>query len=263
MTVIRTDKWLLHSYKKPAELCQKLKAQFPEDARASDIHQHLIAHGMYQQPPKDDDEWIKNLKEKEIWQIVREEEQKLRKLWHGPDVPIFIFPADPNNRKLQHEQNGKSGLAFPDKVFLFVSRENSANEIRALFTHEYNHVCRLNSYSKSMNDYRLLDTIVLEGTAENAVRERLGNQYTAGWTAYYPNAQLEKLWKHAVYPNRHAAISSRIHQDILYGHRFFPKMAGYCVGYYLVKNYIEATDVTSVDLLDMEPETIMEQTDGG
>ncbi|MFD2761716.1 DUF2268 domain-containing protein [Lentibacillus juripiscarius] len=264
MTVIRTDKWLLDYYEKPVELCRKLKAQFHEDARPVEIHQHLGTHGMYQRPPKDGgDEWIGHLQENGIWQIVRKEERRLQKWWNGPDVPIFIFPSDPYNRKLLKDQNGKSGLAFPDKLFLFVSEENAANEIRALFTHEYNHVCRLNSYSKNIDDYQLLDTVVLEGIAENAVRERFGETYTANWTAYYPDGKLEKLWRHFVYPNRHAPIFSRIHQEILYGHGFFPKMTGYSVGYYLVKNYMDTHQATAPDLLDIEPEIIIEKTDGG
>ncbi len=79
MTVIRTDKWLLDYYEKPVELCRKLKAQFHEDARPVEIHQHLGTHGMYQRPPKDGgDEWIGHLQENGIWQIVRKEERRLQ-----------------------------------------------------------------------------------------------------------------------------------------------------------------------------------------
>ncbi|GAA0438516.1 DUF2268 domain-containing protein [Lentibacillus halophilus] len=262
MTVIRTDKWLLDFCENPIDLCQKLKAQFDEDVRSSDIHQHLSNHGMYRQAPMSGEEWIGRLQEKNIWQTVRREERQLRTLWQGPDIPVFIFPSDPFNQTLWKDQNGKSGLAFPDKLFLFVSEKNSENEIRALFTHEYHHVCRLNSYRKHMQDYELLDTIILEGAAESAVRERLGEQYTADWTAYYSNETVERLWKHYVYPNRTAHIVSPIHQQILYGHGFLPKMTGYCTGYYLVNHYMEATNATSSDLLTTEPTTIIEKMDG-
>ncbi|TMN23383.1 DUF2268 domain-containing putative Zn-dependent protease [Lentibacillus cibarius] len=261
MTVIRTDKWLLDYCENPVKLCQKLKAQFHDDVRPSEIHQHLSAHGMYRHPPKLGDEWIDQLRDLGIWRLVRKEEQELKKLWNGPDVPIFIFPSDPYNRKLWQDQNGKSGLAFPDKLFLFISEENAENEIRALFTHEYNHICRLNSYKKNINDYQLLDTVVLEGVAENAVRERLGNAYTADWTAYYTDVDLEKLWRQFVYPNKSSPISSRIHQEILYGHGFCPKMTGYCVGYYIVRKYMDATNATTADLLTIEPETMIEGID--
>ncbi|WP_369010262.1 DUF2268 domain-containing putative Zn-dependent protease [Oceanobacillus alkalisoli] len=54
-------------------------------------------------------------------------------------MPIFIFPSDRSNTEI----NGKSGLSFHDKLFLFISGETSLTEIKALLTHEYYHVCRL------------------------------------------------------------------------------------------------------------------------
>ena len=61
-----------------------------------------------------------------------------------------------------------------------------------MFTHEYNHVCRLSKFQKSEEDYVLLDSIILEGLAENAVRERLGEEFLATWTSYYSNEELKK-----------------------------------------------------------------------
>src|SRR5699024_2978860 len=106
------------------------------------------------------------------------------KKWNGPNIPIFILPSDQHNRKLQRELSGKSGLTFQDKLFLFISEDTSESELKSLFTHEYNHVCRLSQYPKE-EDYTLLDTIILEGLAENAVRERFGDQATANWTRHY------------------------------------------------------------------------------
>lgn len=93
------------------------------------------------------------------------------------------------------DQNGKSGLAFKDKLFLFLSDQNSDNEIRALLVHEYNHVCRLAKNGKQEENYVLLDSIILEGLAENAVRELVGEEYLAKWTSYYTEGQLNQMWK--------------------------------------------------------------------
>lgn len=182
MCVIRTDKWLLDYYDDPVKLCGKLKSQFDDGITAAEIHQHLTMHGMFSEPIRNGHELIKGLQERQVWHIIKQEVKSLQKEWDGPDIPIFIFPADPNNQKLIQQQNGKSGLTFPDKLFIFVSTFNTETEIRALFTHEYNHICRLSKYSKKEADYTLLDTIILEGLAENAVRERFGDQCTAKWT---------------------------------------------------------------------------------
>lgn len=261
MSVIRTDKWLWDVYDQPLELCEKLKRYFDENVSAADIHQHLAMHGMYHQPVKNGKKLIKRLQRHNIWDIIRQEEKDLQKDWDGPDIPIFILPADSYNRKLRREQNGKSGLTFSDKLFLFVSEDNTEKEIRALFTHEYNHVCRLAKFNKKEKDYVLLDTVILEGLAENAVRERLGKDYTANWTSYYPDEKLNRMCRNLILPNQHAPKASRTHLQILYGLGLYPAMAGYCAGYYLVKRYMEANDLTSQDLLHVKSPEIIGKTD--
>ena len=254
MGVIRTDKWLHDSYHKPIEICEKLKVHF-EGALAFEIYDYLILHGMYQ-PLMDGNEVVKKLQKNKVWDIVEEEKLRLQIVWEGPSIPIFIFPSDKNNRQIKQNFNGKSGLAFKDKLFLFISEDNTEKEIRALFTHEYNHVCRLSKFQKNEENYVLLDTIILEGLAENAVRERLGEEFLATWTSYYSNEELKKMWNNLVFPNRNILKSDLKHQNILYGVRSYPKMLGYCVGYYLVKNYIEATNKTSKDLLNIKTDNI-------
>ncbi|WP_010530324.1 DUF2268 domain-containing protein [Lentibacillus jeotgali] len=261
MSVIRTDKWLLDTYHKPLELCEKFKSQFDKGVSAADIHQHLTMHGMYREPRKNGNELIEGLQKNHIWQIVQREAKNLKKEWDGPDIPVFILPADTNNRKLNQEQNGKSGLSFPDKLFLFVSETNTEKEIRALLTHEYNHICRLSKYSKKEAEYTLLDTVILEGLAENAVRERFGVRYTANWLSYYSDRQLQRICMNLILPNRNIPKSGRKHLQILYGLGPYPKMAGYCAGYHLVKNYMNKEDLTSQDLLPVKSETIIEKTD--
>lgn len=261
MRVIRTDKWLLDNYDKPLDLCEKLKSLFDKGVSTTDIYQHLTMHGMYHAPLKNGDELIKTLQKQRIWHIVQKEAKELQKEWDGPDIPIFIFPADPTNRKLRQEQNGKSGLTFPDKLFLFISEDNPEKEIRALLTHEYHHVCRLSKYGKKEADYTLLDTVILEGLAENAVRERLGDQYTGKWTSYYSDAVLEKICTNLLLPNRDTPKSGHKHSQLLYGLGFYPKMAGYCAGYHLVKKYMNKADVTSQELLPVKSEKIIEKTD--
>ncbi|MFB4165319.1 DUF2268 domain-containing protein [Alteribacillus sp. JSM 102045] len=248
MGVIRTDKWLIDWYDKPIKICEQVKAYF-HNVKPLEIYEYFILHGMYRPPFKKENEWVKKLQNNKVWDVVTKEKQYLEETWGGPDIPIFIFPSDPHNRDLKQNYNGKSGLAFKDKLFLFLSDDNKQKEIRALFTHEYNHVCWLAKYKKNEKDYVLLDTVILEGLAENAVRERFGEEYTANWTTYYSNQTLKKLWDTLVFPNRNILPSDRKHQDILYGFRFYPKMAGYCVGYYLVKKYMLENSLICKDLL--------------
>ncbi|WP_428911589.1 DUF2268 domain-containing protein [Niallia sp. Krafla_26] len=251
MSVIETDKWLLESYNRPIEICEKLRLFF-DGVYASEIYDYLLLHGMYD-PLTNGKDQITKLQRKQVWEIVQHEVQILQKLWKGPDIPIFIFPSDTRNEIMKKEFNGKAGLSFKDKIFLFISEENHEAEIRSLLTHEYNHVCRLTYYSKVEDDYTLLDTIILEGLAENAVRERIGEKFMSSWTSYYTDKELQIMWEKFMAPNRTILKTDPKHHEILYGSALYPKMAGYSVGYFLVKKYMAIHHLTSKDVLSTEP----------
>lgn len=256
MTVVQTDRWLLETYDDPIALCERTMDYF-DNVSSSEIYHHLMSYGMYRVPLINGIETITKLQHNKVWNIVKKEALKLQQLWMGPDIPIFIFPSDANNGYMKQNFNGKSGLAFRDKLFLFISEDNTEKEIRALFTHEYNHVCRLAHFLKDEKDYVLLDSILLEGLAESAVRERLGEKHTASWTSYYPSDELENMWDKMVLPYKDLSRNHRRHMDILYGLQFYPKMLGYCTGYYLVQKYMEANHLSVKDLLSMSSDEMI------
>lgn len=250
LSVIRTDKWLVEAYDRPLEICGNLSGLF-NGADASMIYDYLLLHGMYT-PFTNGEKRIKRLQEKDVWGMVQQEAQFLRDMWEGPDIPIFIFPSDHTNEIIMKEFNGRSGLAFKDKLFLFLSEENEEEEIKSLLTHEYNHVCRLYHYPLQEDSYTLLDTIILEGLAEHAVRERYGEDYLAAWTSLYPDEKVREMWETCFEPNRTILKSDRKHHQLLYGSSLGHKMAGYAVGYYLVKAYMERHRFTTKELLSTE-----------
>jgi len=247
MDVIRTDNWIEECHGDPSKVCAKLRNYFPT-ATTSDIHHHLTTFGMYISA-KQGRELTKKLYEKNVWEMISNEFRQLRSKWKGPSVPVFIFPSDSNNSVLSRQFKGKSGLAYADKLFLFISPHNTKTEIKALITHEYNHVCRLNKFPKREDEYTLLDTIILEGLAEVAVAERFGKDSTSSWTSLYSDKQLARLWKDFVNPNKLHVKGSPVHEKVLYGLGNCPHMTGYAVGYYVVRNFLKGTDLHSDDLL--------------
>ena len=100
------------------------------------------------------------MKEKKVWDQTEIFLKKFRKLWNGPDVPVFLFPA----RGSLFAVSRKSGVAFQKALFLFVPAEITEKELEVIFVHEYHHVCRLHNM-KNMNDSTLLDTLIMEGLA--------------------------------------------------------------------------------------------------
>ncbi|OAO79092.1 hypothetical protein A0O32_1837 [Anoxybacillus flavithermus] len=216
-----------------------------------DVHRHLFAHGMAR---RNQQEIMKQLAEKNVWAFVAKKFAELKKGWNGPDVPIYIFPADATNRSLQHEFGGKSGVAFFDQLFLFLLPHVSNEHIYALLIHEYNHVCRLHVDPKDERDYTLLDRIVMEGLAEHAVRERLGSEYVAKWTTYYTKEQLEQFTKKWLVPNLSLRPDDARYRALLYGSMLYPRMLGYAVGYEVVRRALAKKTMTK--LLTMTSEKI-------
>lgn len=248
MTVFPTDQWLKNAHFHPLLLCEKITKD-DDSFSAKELYHYLTLHGMYRHSAHINHDWITHVQKKKIWKRIEEEEKKLQKQWDGPEVSIYIFPADPTNRELKRLYNGKAGLAFQSKIFLFIATDNSEEEIIALFTHEYHHACRLYHDKKQVEDYELLDTMILEGLAEYVVRKKFGPAYTSPWASYYSEDEIKKIYRKLIYPNRHISITDPKHERILYGFPPFPKMAGYAVGYYLVQQYQKKHQKQEVELL--------------
>jgi uncharacterized protein YjaZ len=233
MGVINTKKWIMEDGTKPVILCEKLTNYF-KGVTSKEIYEHLASHGMYRtsifQRGMEFEPFIKS----DYWTVVRSLYKDIRKKWSGPDVPIFIFPVNQRNPQIMKDFNGKSGLAYSDKLFLFLSPDMQINEIKALLTHEYHHVCRLHFIKKKEQDMTLIDSIILEGLAEQAVKSYCGIEYTARWTTKYSKEQLDKWWHELVAPYRDTKKNDPIYQELLYGLKGHPKMLGYCVGFYLI-----------------------------
>ncbi|GGB41301.1 hypothetical protein GCM10011409_18500 [Lentibacillus populi] len=271
MAVVETDKWLKDYIKKKGKLrveqrrqqkeqiCEKLIPYF-QDASSADIHQHLLYHGLFL-PGSQDKELIESLIHSNCWNIIEEGFAKLKKEWDGPDVPVFIFPSDLQNKKLQADFNGLSGLSYQDKVFLFAAGNNTKEELQKLLTHEYNHVCRLHYLDKREDKIELLDSIVLEGLAEMAVQERLGKDHLAKWASIYDANTAQKYFKRWLEPNLTLPKKDRRHHDLLYGEGFIPRWAGYNVGFHIVSSYMKNKQKRIKGTLHVPAETIYADSD--
>ncbi len=234
MSVINTEEWLKEHGNQPIKMCEKLSTYFNGNS-ARDIYEYLCLFGMYKSSVFTRNNKIDLFVEQNYWDIVKKEYEVLREKWKGPNIPIIIFPVNEAKVEIMKENKGKSGIAFTDKLILFLATDIEKSEIKALLTHEYNHVCRLMNMSKKEEDVTLLDTIILEGLAEHAVKEHCGSDLVAYWTKLYSNKELQKWWKKLVYPNRNKSKNEKEYQEILYGLKAYPKMLGYSLGYHIIE----------------------------
>lgn len=238
MTVIPTQKWLmalLTAYKKAnrksmAEIqCEIICTPLVEvflNASPEEIHFELLQNGLFKSGEIVN---IEELEKKGIWDTIQIEYERLKELWSGPEVPIYIFPITKN------AITNKNGIAYRDAVFLFVSPELEYDELRALFAHEYNHVCRLHYLNRSFDDVTLKDSLLLEGLAECAVQDLYGEQWLAPWLKLYTMEELLLTWQEHFLPSLDVQ-GVQNHFPFLYGVQL-QKWVGYCIGYEIVRTY--------------------------
>ncbi|MFC0298425.1 DUF2268 domain-containing protein [Geobacillus jurassicus] len=237
MGLLPTDRWLEEDEGDPLRLCVRLAPLFGE-APVRHIYSYLRLYGMYRSA-RQAERLLPEMKASRLWERLDRLYDRQRVIWKGPDVPVFLLPADDENRKLKREFQGKGGVAFADKLFFFLLPDHRDEEIAALVAHEYNHVCRLKQLPNEGEDATLLDAVVMEGLAEHAVAEMVGAEQCAVWTKYYTDAEIERFWRRYIVPNQHLPVSHPHTSRILYGLGWHPKMGGYAVGYAIVRRCLE------------------------
>lgn len=239
MSVIPTDEWLnefivrqtLNDSKNLEDLqrsilCDRLVEIFIGGS-PDEIQFELQQQGLFKSYEKID---INKLKKQNVWEVVQTEFKYLKERWSGPTIPIYIFP-------ITQEQTitNKNGVAYPNALFLYIG-ELEKQELKALFAHEYNHVCRLQYLDKSLDEVTLLDSLILEGLAECAVEEIYGDRWLAPWLRSYSLDKMLEIWKEHFLPQINIQGLNN-HAEFLYGGKL-PQWIGYCIGYEIVKSYI-------------------------
>lgn len=265
MSVSKTNEMLRKFIKKRKEVPKKHYFQIQEDIicepvaehfeqfHTTQLHKYLLDNGLFFPDAKILAE-VKELERKNVWQLVENNYEKLKKEWEGTEAEIFIFPVERRNELIMKELRGKMGVSFHDVVVMFLSSELTEKEILALLTHEYNHACRLTKLNKDFDELTLLDSMVIEGMAEVAVEEIVGKELLAPWTKMYTKKELSPHWQKV---QKYLQIKGKENHDLyLYGSkRGYPilKWFGYCLGYKIVKDFlIENPTIKMKELLEMD-----------
>ncbi len=260
MSLMNTIDWLKKTHQQ-VEICEKLVPYFYKMDK-KEIASYLNSFGMYKHSKPNINQWIEQMTKRDIVGHVRTLEKKYQHKWNGPDVAIFVFPNDQTNRKIEGEYRGRSGLAFHDKLFLFLSKDVHIDDIESLFLHEYHHVCRLAAVKKSEESFTIVDTMMMEGLAENAVREMVGEEAVSNWTKLYSPEQCERFYKKIILPHKEMTRDHSKFPQMMYGTGFYPNMLGYSVGYHIVKAIMDETGQKTKHLLGMPTEKIMNLYEG-
>jgi uncharacterized protein YjaZ len=237
MGIIRTDQWLEEEFDSPLKICEKLMPYFKRQ-KPKEIYNQLVDFGMYR-PSRSALENFDWLIEQNAWDKVEQLFNKYKQKWHGPDIPVFLFPVAQSGGFFFREVKSKAGVSFPDKMFLFLSNYDDPKEVEALLVHEYHHVCRLRMLGKRIEEYSLLDSIIIEGLAEYAVLKYCGREYLADWCRMYKEKELLNFWEKYLKEQLNTKKHERKHDELLYGVGRLPKLLGYAVGYNIVERFYE------------------------
>lgn len=228
---MRTDQWIEEDFYDPKKICCAMLGNATEE-EGLELYEYLTSFGMYA-PNERTKSLFLQLKAEDAWSEVEGFFSNYKRVWKGPDIPIYIFPMQ--NRSI-FMKNKKSGVSFKDKMFLFLSPTEDKKDLESLFIHEYHHVCRLNQLNKQLEDYTLLDSIVMEGLAEYAVTNYCGKDYNAKGVLAYTDEKLLYYWENYFKKYNQVKKKERIHDTLLYGKKGFPELIGYAIGYWLIQS---------------------------
>lgn len=245
--VIRTDKWLDADFHDPVKISRKFMKLFGEDDPQK-VYEYLMKFGMYK-PNRRTLACFEELKRRNTWEKTEKIFKKYQRKWDGKDIPIYIFPMNGTNSFFGRTENLKSGVAFKDKLFLFLTPLADEMELEALFVHEYHHTCRINKQNKSWKKFTLQDSLIMEGLAEYAVETCCGPKYRARWCNYYSRKEIHYFWERFLQKNLQIEKRSEQHDEIFYGYKKYPKMIGYAAGYEIVSIFKEKQNLTLKDSL--------------
>jgi uncharacterized protein YjaZ len=247
MGVINTSNWLKKDYKDPEKL---LMNKGISRKKAEDLYEYLKTFGMYI-PSYKTEQQINSLQKREAWRKISVYFKRYRSLWKGPDVPIYIFPVQSSNGIFTGPIS-KSGVSFKNEIYIFLSDEEDPKEWESLFIHEYHHCTRMNRLEKDPEEYNLLDSIIFEGLAEDAVNQYCGEEYVSRWAKKYSKFLLQKLWNQHIKNELHLRRTETKHDQLLLGKGKYPNLIGYSIGYYIVRKFRESHGLSTIEMLELE-----------
>jgi len=170
------------------------------------------------------------------WSILREWATFLQMNWSGPQTATYLFPAKSVN-----------AVCFQRCICLFVRAPMEEERLRTLFTHEYNHSCRLANFGlpQTIEDY-----IVLEGLAQWAVRELHGVEALEHWSTKLSYEETMDIWQQLDMDSILDVYA------ILFGEEaaFIPSHFGYSLGYRLIEQFMEDHTCSMEELLKIPTE---------
>jgi len=167
---------------------------------------------------------------------------------------LVLAEADNPYIRLSDGYSGDGGIPGFITAIL-IPTEATISRLPALLAHEANHNVRF-QFIEWRNDITLGEMIVSEGLAECFVEHLYGNDMVGPWVKKTDSKMFEAYIKPVIYEGLNVKgldnISSYLYGDEIaelqgYEPVGLPWCAGYTCGYYLIRYYLEKTDMSIVE----------------
>ncbi|WP_280769267.1 DUF2268 domain-containing putative Zn-dependent protease [Salipaludibacillus daqingensis] len=240
MKVYDSSVWVIKHHYFERSVSKLFEPLFNKDLTKTDAQwlSFLVDQGMIpisKHTKKDWMSWRRRLKLEELTDFLL----KLKRVFCGPDIDLFLFPLNSEHQKIMEDLGGKNGCSFSAYMLLFWIENLPLMEQKALLLHEYHHIARLYHQKVNERTISLLESMVMEGLAEWEVGNRLGKDYLAPWTTVYSEDEIKDWW-FRLYQHRIHLTGRVSHYPFLYGNiDGIPPMMGYQIGYHLVNKYLK------------------------
>ncbi|MGN0801263.1 MAG: DUF2268 domain-containing putative Zn-dependent protease [Candidatus Faecivicinus sp.] len=201
----------------------------------------------------------------DVHALQREFERAASSLPNGDDDPIAvaIFPGDPDNAIVNERQNGVVGTSLFGNMYIQANPcvEGCVDWIKYVFAHEYHHAVWGNYWYVMHGgelENKLIDALVIEGEADcfaMSLYPALRPQWLFGMAA----EEIGAIWE-----RKYRTVAERAdvdHAAYLFGSEAIgiPWCAGYAVGCWLVREYLNAIGKSIPDILEVKPEQLLRQ----
>lgn len=208
------------------------------------LRKHLDFHLSLKKSKKKE---YKNLiDEKRIISLIKKNLKRVFKVLPLDFLYIYIFPTF--NEFVKQKMKGIVGASFRENVILI----HMYPEIRKvdiffdlIFMHEYNHAARLKYFPLKRNN-TLLDSLIMEGLADNFAISLTGaSPKCVPWLRVLNKKQAKELLCNLKKRNLLFSKDEKVHWKVFFGGDQFPFWAGYSLGFYIVKEFIQKSNLSN------------------
>lgn len=173
-------------------------------------------------------------------------------------IMVAIFPIDNTNIIVNEKQNGVVGTSLFGNIMLQINPlvEGYENWINYVFAHEYHHTVWGNYWFNMHGDelkHDLLQALIIDGEADSFAMS-VCKELRPQWLYLDKDEQIGKLYENKY--EQHIFDTEFDYPSMMFGNeeKGICWCGGYAVGYRLVQKYIEKTNKSFTELIEVHPE---------